>query len=153
LVEGGRNKNSMINSLGYHNSKRNEKRIEKLKTKVVVFVIPDRIKLGTQRNEIRIPFEGIITNVYASCTTPGEARTVMRVEKIPLSVLEDGGTEWTPVADSIVLNAGEKTNSENPINIIDSNVDTDDYLRIVVEDAGLATRDIIVEVMVKMDFI
>jgi hypothetical protein len=144
----------MINSLGYHNSKRNEKRIDKLKTKVVVFVIPDRIKVGAQRNEIRIPFEGIITNVYASCTTPGEADTIMRVEKIPLSSLEDNLTEdWATVTESVILSAGERTNNENPINIIDSNIDTDNYLRIFVEQAGLTTRDIIVEVMVKMDFI
>jgi hypothetical protein len=144
----------MINSLGYHNSKRNEKRIDKLKTKVVVFVIPDRIKVGAQRNEIRIPFEGIVKNVYASCTTPGEADTIMRVEKIPLSSLEDNKSEdWTTVTESVILSAGERTNSENPINIVNSDINTDDYLRIVVDQAGLTTRDIIVEVMIKMDFI
>lgn len=144
----------MINSLGYHNSKRNEKRIEKLKTKVVVFVLPDRIKIGTQRNEIRFPFEGILTGISASCTTPGEANTVMRVEKITKESIDaNQSTDWVTIANSIIINAGERTNSQNPVNILDTNIDADDYLRVVVDNTGLVTRDIVVEVLVKMDFI
>jgi hypothetical protein len=141
----------MINSLGYHNSKRNEKKIDKLKYKVIVFVLYELTKVGIQKNEISFPFDGRITEINASCRLAGtDVGTVMSVEKISSTDFKADGI-WTKIADSVVIPVNEKTNSNVPVNISDRNINEDDYIRIVIDSAGNEMRNIVVEVIVELD--
>jgi hypothetical protein len=143
----------MVNSLGYHLSKRNEKKIDRLKYKVIVFVCPEKSRLGVQKNEISFPFSGEIHEVNASCITPGEVDTVISIEKISAELFEDVNASWTTVADTVTIPTSAKSNKDFPANIISKKVDEDDYFRVVVDETGIDMRNIVVEVVIKLDII
>jgi hypothetical protein len=144
----------MVNSLGYHLSKKNEKKIDRLKYKVIVFVLPEKSKLGVQRNEIRFPFKGEVHEITASCVTPGDdADTMISIERIPMSQFEDLEAEWIKVADNVTIPVNRKQNNSEEVNIIDKTINEDDYVRVVVDSTGEIMRNITVEVVVKLEII
>jgi len=112
----------LINSLEYHLSKRNEKKIDKLKYKVVVFILPVKSVAGVQNNEIRFPFDGKVEDVFASCKTVGETDTIISVEKIPLSSLEDISASWEQIVNNVVITTGKRSNNGNLINIVNNDI-------------------------------
>jgi hypothetical protein len=135
--------------LPYQVAKHNKQKIEQLRERIIVFVIPDVPNTGEQRNEIRFPFQGTITNVTASCSQAGLQDTKMKVQKISLEDLEAGG-DWQEAVSNIVLSPNKRTNNSNPITVKESVVNEDDFFRIFIESAGEQVKDMTINVVIEV---
>lgn len=120
--------------------------------KVIVFVIPGVVKPGVQSNEIRFPWAGNIVDVYASLTTPGTTETTIRIEKCSQADI-DGTPAWFDVLSTpLTIDPNEKSSKTADVSSIIGlkAVGADDHLRIVIDSAVNGSRDLTIEVKIKL---
>lgn len=133
-----------------------QKNIDEASQKVIVYVIPSKVKPGVQKVEIRFPFKGTISGVYASCRVPGTTPTEIAVEKISQDDFDGVSTNpigWQNIfSQNIVLDAGEKstrTAAVQPIIGI-TDVQPNDHFRVNVVQLGDGLEDVTVEVVINV---
>lgn len=131
----------------------NRKKIDKLRTRTMVFVLPGLVIQGSQGIEIRFPQKGKIVNIYASCSTAGKTDTIIGIERCK-QVDYDTNPYWVNILTSnIVLKAGERSinTSPTPPVIAQDQVEEGDHFRINVYSVGEEVAGITVEIEVKVD--
>ncbi|MGG1263862.1 hypothetical protein [Brevibacillus laterosporus] len=121
---------------------------EPVQQKVMIFVVPSKIKLGIVRTEVRFPYRGKIVDVYASCGIIGSGDTVLSVEKC-IQENYDNLPSWNSITD-VTIEANEKSTrtSTVPFKLSDEKVNEGDHFRINVTDVGDGIEDITVEIIV-----
>jgi hypothetical protein len=143
-----------LQMLPYSLAKFNQLKIDQLANRVIVFVIPGRVKSGVQPNEIRFPWNGHVVDIYATCRVPGSTDTVLRVQKISIEDFKGISSTpvgWVDVALPITLQANKKF-QESDLSFTNTEVNKNDHFRVVVEQLGTDVEDITIEVTVKTDF-
>lgn len=122
-------------------------------TKVMVFVFPGPVKMGTQRIELSFPFKGEVVNVVASLIDPGETNTSIQVQRISSEAYFAESDTWINIMENpLLIEATKKSslNSSNEISFVNNEVNPNDYFRIVVISEGADASDLTVEVTVKL---
>lgn len=140
----------------YNVSKENQRNIDILSNRAIVFVVPGRVKIGVQPNEIRFPYMGELVDIYATCRFPGKSDTHIIVEKISDkdfrgSSSDAGYVGWEEVS-RITLAANERIIDSNLV-LQNTSVALNDHFRVVVDELGTDVEDITLEVMIKMNFL
>lgn len=122
---------------------------QRAETKTMVFVI-NRVFLGVAKLEMRFPFDGQITEVYASCAKAGTGRTVFQIEKCSQADY-DTAPNWVNIFSSdLVIEDGEKSSktSTTPYTVSIPQINKDDHFRINVTEVGDGIEGVTIEVMV-----
>lgn len=123
------------------------------RTRPVVFVIPDIVKQGVYNVEIRFPFSGTITDVYATCGTVGTTPTTIGIENCSASSYETDSPQWRDIfSTDLTIDANKKSNlnSTIPFVLSNTNVSINDHFRINVISAGTGLKDLTIEMMVQV---
>lgn len=139
---------ALLQMAPYHLAKTNKNKIEKLKQRAIVFIIPEGPLEGPQNTEIRFPWSGKITSVIASCVTTGTNDVILQVETVPLEQFEE--ESWSVAVENIVIPAERKLNN-SAFTITNPNLNANDFVRIVVGKAGGGIRDLSIEVLVELN--
>lgn len=118
--------------------------------KVMVFVIPSKVKLGVVKTETRFPYSGRIVNVYASCGTVGASKTEVQVERCSQADY-DTTPNWVNIfSTNLAFDANTKSTSGSPYVLEDSSVNVNDHFRVNVVGLGAGIEDITLEVVVQL---
>ncbi|MEC0276791.1 hypothetical protein [Peribacillus frigoritolerans] len=137
-------------------SKFNQQKIEQLANRVIVFVIPARVKSGVQPNEIRFPWKGDVVDVYATCRVPGEIDyTLLKVQKISVQDFNETSTDpigWVDIAQNCRLDATARIVTPS-MTLVNTAVNPNDHFRVIVDELDDAIRDITLEITIKTDFL
>ncbi|NGQ95327.1 hypothetical protein G3578_09185 [Brevibacillus sp. SYP-B805] len=133
-----------------------QQNLAEVSQKVIVYVIPSKVKPGVQKVEIRFPFKGTIAGVYASCRVPGSTPTELAVEKISqddFDGLSPAPFGWQNIfSHNLILDAGEKstrTAAAQPVIGI-PDVQPNDHFRVNVLQLGTGLEDVTVEVVINV---
>lgn len=135
--------NSRITAIENLNASQ-EQRLNSVK-KVITFVIPGSPLGGAQKVDIRYPFDGTITEVYASCGTQGISPSTITVQKCTHFHFTSNPV-WTDVA---TIDFTAYSNSCSDIQILDSTVTANDHFRLFMTALGAGFGDITVEITVE----
>lgn len=123
--------------------------------RIIVFVIPGLLRQGVQKLEIRFPFNGTITKVYASCAVLSTDPTTISVEKNSQVIIDSGNPEsgWQSIfSTNLTIDGNKKTNntSQLPYVISNSIVEKNDHFRLNLISIGDGIKDLTVEVEIKI---
>jgi len=124
---------------------------ERTETKTIVMVIP-RVTVGEAKYDIRFPYKGVITDVYASCAQTGTERTVIQIEKCSQSEY-DSLPAWSNIfSQDLIVDANEKSSntSQTPYILASAQVEKNDHFRVKVSEAGNGAAGITIEVTIKI---
>lgn len=135
----------------YNKSLLNRKRIEKVGVKTIVFVI-GTVREGPAELEIRCPHPGKITEVYATCSTPGATNTIIDIEKC--SQIDYGDDPiWNSIFLSpLVLPANKKSSLRDyTLHPTYSIVNEGDHFRVNLTRVGQGVQYLTVQVVVNVD--
>ncbi|GAA0376626.1 hypothetical protein [Bacillus horti] len=131
----------------------NSIKINSLKARTMVFVLPGHLASSASGIELRFPEKGRIVDIYASCSTRGSTDTIMTIEKCN-QIDYDTNPYWVNILSSnIILNAHSKsTNTSASLPIaVQPNVEKNDHFRINVLSVGQGIAGVTVEVVVELD--
>jgi len=124
------------------------------KEKVMVFVLPGIVRQGTQTAEIRFPFKGKLTEIYANLGKVGSTSTEIRIQKLSQNLVDDGPSNvWNDILSSNVIVEGNEKSSNTSVDSHIINIDTvnrDDHYRVIVHQAGLGSEQLTIELKVKL---
>ena len=119
---------------------------EPVQQKVMVFVIPSKVKQGIVYTELRFPYNGKLSSLYASCGMAGQSTTKISLEKCPQSLYETV-PEWESVLSSeLELLQDNKASSSYVVS--NPSVDAGDHFRVNVVEVGEGVQDITITVIV-----
>lgn len=139
--------------MSYNKSLLNTKRIYKMDTKTMLFVV-GRVVLGEGSQSFRFPGTGKIVDVYATCGKAGQGQTEIDVEKCD-QIDFDGTPSWESIFTSKMLtipNGKKSSTTENyTLNPLSSVVHLNDHFRLNVKEVGQGISDLNVEVVVELD--
>lgn len=122
-------------------------------SKTMVFVLTRVPDGGLAKMEMRFPYEGEITEVYASCSQAGSTRTVFQIEKCSQDSYDSGSPVWENIFyDDLVIDAGEKSSrtSDTPYTLQTTTVNKDDHFRINVVEKGDGVEGVTIELVVRL---
>lgn len=124
---------------------------ERAETKTIVMALP-RVLVGTSKYEIRFPYNGVISEVYASCSEAGAEKTVLHIEKCSQSDYDTSPSWVNILSQDITIDAHEKSSntSSMPYVISDSRINKNDHFRVNVTEKGNGIAGLTVEVVVNI---
>lgn len=120
-------------------------------SKTMVFVL-NKVKNGVAKMDIRFPYEGMITEVYASCSTAGSEATLVDIEKCSQEQL-DTSPSWTSILGSGLTIAGgvhSSYASTSPYDLQIADVHANDHFRIRIIQAGAGIEGLTVELVIQV---
>ncbi|MBW7474079.1 hypothetical protein K0T92_04940 [Paenibacillus oenotherae] len=113
--------------------------------RTVVFQFPRILSQGVQNALIKIPFDGIITKAYSSCSESGLSAPIeLSIEKVAGAEFSNNGVWDNLLAQNLIIPAGMKE-SNLPV-IGDIEVNQGDYFRINVLQLDNNIRGVTVQI-------
>lgn len=139
----------------YNRALLNNRRIERIDDKVMVFIVPSIVQVGVVRTELRFPYKGKILDVYTTCGTVGTSSTVIDIERCTQSDY-DGTPTWRSIFSNLVTIDGNKKSNKSSIspygvNPTQINVEENDHFRINLVQVGSGVKDITVELVIGLE--
>ncbi|QNR70413.1 hypothetical protein IAQ67_29105 (plasmid) [Paenibacillus peoriae] len=123
---------------------------EPVQQKVLMFIIPSKVKQGVVKTETRFPYAGRIVSAYASCGTAGTTVTEIQVERCSQSDY-DTIPNWNNIfADNLKFAADAKSTTNSTYAMADDAVHPDDHFRVNVVGLGQGIEDIVLEVVIQI---
>lgn len=119
------------------------------KTRVICFVIPNEVEIGTQNIIINFPYDGQIVDITASLGVEGTDSTEIDIEKISEDGFVNKETWESILGNRIFIDYGEKVDDRS-YSIVNPDVNKNDYFRINVLEAGIGASDLTVLVKVQI---
>lgn len=118
--------------------------------KVMVFIVPSKVKLGVVKTEVRFPYKGKISNIYATCGSVGTTNTVIQVERCSQSDYDISPVWKSIFSTNLTLDANEKSTNTSEIAYVldDDSINPNDHFRLNVVGLGEGVEDITLEVVV-----
>ncbi|MGC5773035.1 hypothetical protein [Paenibacillus pabuli] len=126
-----------------------ERRVE---TKTMVFVL-SRVFDGIAKLVMRFPYEGDITEVYASTSREGVADTAFQIEKCPQEIYDNPDPKWESIFHTnLVVDANERSSrtSDRPYSVSVPRINKDDHFRINVVERGEGIEGVTIELVVRL---
>lgn len=123
---------------------------EKAETRIIVLVLTGVVQ-GASKYEIRFPLDGQVTEVYASCITPGTTDTIIQVEKCSHADFISTPV-WTSIlGQDVVFEAGNNSSdtSSLPHTVTVPKVDKNDHFRLNVLQVGSGIEGVTLEVVIR----
>ncbi|CCF14390.1 hypothetical protein BLGI_2316 [Brevibacillus laterosporus GI-9] len=123
----------------------------RMETKTMV-VAMNRVTPGLFKLDMRFPYAGTISEVYASCAKAGTERTVLQVEKCSQDSY-DAGQEWTNIfKNNLVFDANSRSTktSLSPYTLKDPHVSMGDHFRVHVAELGKGIEGVVLEIVVTL---
>ncbi|MCU6710079.1 hypothetical protein M6D81_15385 [Paenibacillus sp. J5C_2022] len=118
---------------------------EELSDRVITFLIPSYLSVGVQGVLARFPFDGIIVEINAICSTTGVQDLVLDIEK------SSDVVNWTSILTNDVKIAAGSLFDDSTHFISDSSVVAGDIFRINIAQNGDGAKDLTVEVRIKLN--
>lgn len=134
----------------YNRARLNRRRIDRIDCKTVVFVVPNLAKVGLVGNEIRLPFKGTISDIYASCGESG-GTVLIDIEKCSQADYDTVPIWHSILEDKVRINEGSKsTNTSDSYSIKDEEIHKNDHLRLNILEVGGEIKDIVLEITIDL---
>jgi len=119
------------------------------KTKVICFIIPEEVVVGTQDIIINFPYEGSIVGITASLNVEGTDNTEIDIEKVAKSAFAEK-QEWSSILNRrLSISYGDKVD-DGEFSILEYSVNKDDYFRINVIRAGIGASSLTVLIEIQI---
>ncbi|ALA07176.1 hypothetical protein SECTIM467_46 [Brevibacillus phage SecTim467] len=121
-------------------------------TKTMVFVL-SRVFEGVAKFVMRFPYNGDITEVYASASNAGIADTVFQIEKCSQDSYDSPSPLWENIFnDNLTIDANERSSktSDKPHSVAITKINKDDHFRINVVGLGKGIEGVTIELVVKL---
>lgn len=126
-------------------------RKEPVQQKTMVYIIPSKVKQGVVALEVRFPWKGVVSNIYASCGKKGATQTEFAIEKCTAESLDSDEPVWTNIlTTNVTLDADVKSTNSSavPFVIGDNDVQVNDHFRVNVLTVGDGIEDITLELVI-----
>ncbi|QDX94031.1 hypothetical protein EEL30_18080 [Brevibacillus laterosporus] len=123
----------------------------RMETKTMIIVM-NRVTTGLFKLDMRFPYDGIISEVYASCAKAGTERTVLQVAKCSQASY-DAAQEWTNIFKNDLVfdaNSSSTKTSSSPYSLKDPNVEKGDHFRVNVVELGKGIEGVVLEVVINL---
>lgn len=122
----------------------------RMESKTMVFVL-SRVFDGVAKLSMRFPYDGDITEVYASTSREGTADTAFLIEKCTQDSYDSANPEWAEVT-TLVVDGNERSSrtSNRPYSVAKPRIYKDDHFRINVVERGESIEGVTIEVVVKL---
>jgi len=127
-------------------------RIETNNQRIICFVLSGTVNQGLQSPEIRFPFSGTITGVYASCRNPGNSDTIIEVQKCSQQSIDSAlESEWESIfSQNLIIESNNKSSNTSALKavIATPDVNLNDHFRINILESGQLS-DLTIEIEIK----
>lgn len=126
-----------------------ERRVE---SKTMVFFL-SRVFDGVAKLVMRFPYEGDITEVYASTSREGDADTIFQIEKCSQESYDSLNPTWETIFHSnLVVDGNESSSrtSDRPYAVSVPRINKDDHFRINVVERGEGIEGVTIELVVRL---
>lgn len=149
IIQSRKDKNTQV-SHSTLNERLNQ--IQELAECKTIVMVLSKVRAGTSQFEIRFPYEGIITDVYASCAKEGVERSVFQVELCSQKnyILTP---KWENIfTQDLIIDAHEKSSltSSEPHSMRITRVKKDDHFRVRVTEVGQGIEGVTIEIMIRL---
>lgn len=121
-------------------------------TKTMVFVL-SRVFDGLAKLVMRFPYEGDITEVYASTSREGDADTAFQIEKCSQESYDSAIPVWEKIFHSNLVVDGNECSSRTsnrPYAVSMPRINKDDHFRINVVERGEGIEGVTIELLVRL---
>jgi hypothetical protein len=122
----------------------------RMETKTMVFVL-SRVFDGIAKLNMRFPYKGDITEVYASASRVGVADTAFLIQKCSQDSFDSEEPVWENVT-TIVVDTNERSSktSARPYSVAIPRINEDDHFRIDVVERGEGIEGVTIELVVRL---